>query len=1020
MRSPMARASWAFLVDSVPFTKAVRDGETSLGGSESACLGLARALVVRGHEVHVFATHLDPDACGHDAWGVAWHQYEEFSTVNNFIEFDVVVGLRQPSFFLSPLQARLRVLWNQDLLTPAAGQGVMAIGWALDKIVYVSEYHRKQWEAIQPEIVPLGAVTKNGFDPFHVPTVAVKDPNRIIHISRPERGLGPLLQMWPAFKARNPQATLQICRYQSMYDGEGTNVRATCLSFDEHVKAVNEQVGGIEYLGSLNKAQLYQAIAEAAVMWYPGVASFAETSCIAAIEAQACGTPFVGSLRGALPETAYPSFEAGLLLTGDAYEAEYQNAAIAQVEHLLEGCARQTFEYRNLQQAGRKFVETYTYAALAAEWEAMVDGWFAERYEANKLRVLRQLLHEDDHTTAMVVAHEIIGAEMALTDQADANPSALAEASSASDFCHRVIQGKEQGAEAYASHAIQDPLREVELSGRFKLVAPYFKDCTRVLDVACGNGAGAIRFALDHPHLHVVGIDYAEGNIEHARAAAEKAGVGDRCTFVAGPVWDFDRDAPHADAVETLGALAAAVGPFDGLFVGEFVEHVADCGALVDFLETFCAEGAQVIYTCPVGPFVELAARGMYIQRGHVHCFRQDDVHAVWGQKKSVGADFMEIGLTPRGHAVGHWIIHYRTAAGRKAGERDYATRAKRTRPQQKLSVGLIAKDVENDLGRCLASVWALADEIVVGDTGSSDTTKEIAKSYGAQVLDLPAVEDIREGFAGARNAVLGACTGDWFLWIDADEQLINGWKLRGFLDGPLFNGYVLHQTHVYLDGPPTFDVPVRVFRHGRGVQFYGCIHEQPQAGSPNVDITPCLDLTDPSIAHTGYLTAEGREEKRVSRNRPLLVRDAQVFPDRLLGKVLLLREAVIEADAARGRAGGRLTRRAAQGYQHGIDLFVRYFDDPAHKFAKIARPWYEAALQHLGVGWEIELGLAGTPGPLGGRHAKPERVWVRDGAEFERLMQQRITTAAKRMQPVLFATDPFTVPVLKTVEASA
>jgi hypothetical protein len=51
-----------------------------------------------------------------------------------------------------------------------AGQGVMAIGWALDKIVYVSEYHRQQWEAIQPEIAPLGAVTKNGYDPAHVPT----------------------------------------------------------------------------------------------------------------------------------------------------------------------------------------------------------------------------------------------------------------------------------------------------------------------------------------------------------------------------------------------------------------------------------------------------------------------------------------------------------------------------------------------------------------------------------------------------------------------------------------------------------------------------------------------------------------------------------------------------------------------------------------------------------------------------------------------------------------------------------
>jgi hypothetical protein len=61
--------TWAFIVDSVPFTTAVRDGETSLGGSESACLGLAHALATRGHDVHIFTTQLDPMR-GPDAAGV--------------------------------------------------------------------------------------------------------------------------------------------------------------------------------------------------------------------------------------------------------------------------------------------------------------------------------------------------------------------------------------------------------------------------------------------------------------------------------------------------------------------------------------------------------------------------------------------------------------------------------------------------------------------------------------------------------------------------------------------------------------------------------------------------------------------------------------------------------------------------------------------------------------------------------------------------------------------------------------
>src|SRR4051812_36352819 len=212
--------TFAFIVDSVPFTKAVRDGETSLGGSESACLGLARALAARGHDVHVFAMRLEQDAIGPDAGGVIWHPAESFTTHNQFFEWDVVVALRWFGFYgLNQVNARLRLLWNQDLLVPGAMQaGAMSVAWGLDHLVYVSEYHKAQWEDLEPVLAKpgFGWVTKNGFDPAHLPASSVtKDPNRIIHISRPERGLKPLLGMWPQFKALHPQATLQICRYSS-------------------------------------------------------------------------------------------------------------------------------------------------------------------------------------------------------------------------------------------------------------------------------------------------------------------------------------------------------------------------------------------------------------------------------------------------------------------------------------------------------------------------------------------------------------------------------------------------------------------------------------------------------------------------------------------------------------------------------------------------------------------------------------------------------------------------------------
>ena len=118
----MARQSWAFLIDSVPFTPAVIAGETSLGGSESACLGLARALQARGHDVHVFATKLAPDAPSTDAAGVVWHAMDDFAAMNVFIEWDVAVCLRWWAPFAGAIRARLRILWNQDLLLPGSTQ----------------------------------------------------------------------------------------------------------------------------------------------------------------------------------------------------------------------------------------------------------------------------------------------------------------------------------------------------------------------------------------------------------------------------------------------------------------------------------------------------------------------------------------------------------------------------------------------------------------------------------------------------------------------------------------------------------------------------------------------------------------------------------------------------------------------------------------------------------------------------------------------------------------------------------
>ncbi|HQT92131.1 MAG TPA: glycosyltransferase, partial [Candidatus Kryptobacter bacterium] len=65
-----------------------------------------------------------------------------------------------------------------------------------------------------------------------------------------------------------------------------------------------------------------------------------------------------------------------------------------------------------------------------------------------------------------------------------------------------------------------------------------------------------------------------------------------------------------------------------------------------------------------------------------------------------------------------------------------------------KLSLSMIVKNEERFLRGCLESVSRLVDEIIIVDTGSTDSTREIADSFGARVFEFPWCDD----FSAARN----------------------------------------------------------------------------------------------------------------------------------------------------------------------------------------------------------------------------------------------------------------------------
>ncbi|MCR5402906.1 MAG: glycosyltransferase, partial [Butyrivibrio sp.] len=84
------------------------------------------------------------------------------------------------------------------------------------------------------------------------------------------------------------------------------------------------------------------------------------------------------------------------------------------------------------------------------------------------------------------------------------------------------------------------------------------------------------------------------------------------------------------------------------------------------------------------------------------------------------------------------------------------------------ISVCMIVRDEEPVLERCLNNVRQFADELIIVDTGSKDSTREIACCFTDRVYDFEWVDD----FAAARNYSYDKASCDYVMWLDADDDM--------------------------------------------------------------------------------------------------------------------------------------------------------------------------------------------------------------------------------------------------------
>jgi hypothetical protein len=214
---------------------------------------------------------------------------------------------------------------------------VIPLDKKLKKIFCLTEWHVDYFTQIFPSLKNITAPFYYGidFDKFKNKTndiISLKQDYKFIYSSFPNRGLLPLLQMWPRIHEFQPLASLHI---YSDIDGKWVNqvqgemmvkIRELLKSY-----AAFENNMNIYYHGWVNKQVLSESWLTADIWFYP--CTFMETFCLTALEAAVTKTLVITNNLAALQNTVG---HRGVIIKGEPMETEWQENALSKIKKYLD------------------------------------------------------------------------------------------------------------------------------------------------------------------------------------------------------------------------------------------------------------------------------------------------------------------------------------------------------------------------------------------------------------------------------------------------------------------------------------------------------------------------------------------------------------------------------------------------------------------------------------------------------------------------------------------------------------
>ena len=935
--------------------------KASLGGSESAAYFLARELAARGHDVKLFTGEKQ----GGEFDGVSYVYYgdvdqsnplgKDFTYYATNTPHDVLVIQRHPMAFHKDYASKINVWQLHDLALHRTAPMINGGLPRIDLVTAVSSWHADQVKEVYGIAPPILKVVPNGVDASlyygvqgmlpDVPGVDWSDKFTMLFQSRPERGLEHLVRpdgIMAKLAAAGSKAHLLVCHY--------AGIAPQMESYYQQLYRWAEALPNVTLLGALNKADLARVQKACALLCYS--TEFEEVSCITAMEAMHAGLPLLTSSVAALPETCEGSGTVLLPLKDGKADEEKFIQSIRSFEMMPE----MLFDLRSKQHEAAK---TRTWSRAVDKFEEAVGAAFASRQQSHA-GMLRHLIENSD-----IVAATLLG-------PADdpISKAAIQEINAMYSFAmiggdlkahYAKWEGKNCDRLQEIGHDIEVECKLILSQSRFRGIASMTATAfnqfrvkpgnegkrMQVLEYGCAHGHITFPLAKMLPQADFLGYDFMERSIQKATDSIKLMGTTNAKFALC------DQDG------------IAALPKFDVIVCAEVLEHVWDYRDLLTRLRDRLNPDGVMILTTPTGRW-EWSGHENWLQgREHLHHFEKQDLREIFAGHLT---EFMYAPADPEetGGPRGSWVTSVRFSNA-PIGYVDYSRKFSQMAPRQTVSLCMIVKDAQDTVRTAIGSAIQYVDEVIVAvDPSTTDLTVARIEELRAEWPHTPikvidGLRALQDGFGPARNVTLDAACGEWILWMDADEEVSganNAWRS---LRPSNFNAYGTPQRHYSSDPPQvlTTDYPCRLFRNFRGARFYGLVHEHPE-DKPGEAIARSGMMMDVSFLHNGYIN-EPIRRARFYRNFPLLERDMEENPDRILNKFLYLRDMAQSVQFEAEQTGGRMTPAMVARCEEGIECFkeVLRADKPVLRMIIDAIQYYSVCVSALQRGFDAEAQIS-------------------------------------------------------------